>query len=88
MLQDISENLPRFNQYATVFKGRTMFEAALILVYNDIACFLTQAIHFYCRRGKPMSQPLFEVHCFLQLQVSQPCGVVFGVRSRKISGKS
>jgi hypothetical protein len=51
MLEDIAEILPRFEQYATAFQGRTTFEAALAIVYNDISLFLQKSINFYCRRG-------------------------------------
>ena len=52
MLQDIAENLPRFEQYASVFEGRAMFKAALSLVYEDVSRFLIQGIHFFCRQGE------------------------------------
>ena len=33
MLQNIAENLSRFEQYASMFKNRAMFQTALSLLY-------------------------------------------------------
>ena len=51
MLQDISENLPRFEQYASRFKGHAMFNAAISLLYYDIGIFFVKTIQFFLKRG-------------------------------------
>ncbi|KAI9663929.1 MAG: hypothetical protein M1821_007420 [Bathelium mastoideum] len=51
MLQNLTETLPRFQQYEEYFKERPLFRTALCLLYGDIVTFLNNAIRFFCRRG-------------------------------------
>ena len=52
MLQDISENLPRFDQYTRLFTQKDTFKTSVSLLYSDIATFLAKIVFFLCKKGK------------------------------------